>query len=429
MENTTEKPSPISADQNDKPKPTGSFEVNPELIKKIKEALATPLIEKDEFWAIQEISSASKSDSKLLGLFKKKSLSPEEIKDLRKSAIQAPGNTRARIQKLKKQYPSNGVLFMLSAICTHGMLLNSSNQKEVLRGLKIATKEAAIALSSNGISVYNCDNFFKIYFTFVDRFKRFQIKTYDTIKIDPRLDNQKNKLMSAMQIVDQLSSEKSKVLNVINHMKKKLKSSQYIVVFDFLRIKEAIRHIENGEIKQRVLIGTAAEVVAYVYALAIAFARTPILWGLTEELLKLFPETNRSLLLRRISVNSIRNFLKFKLATIEMDRDNMALIGKKILKESMHGVQKLEGQSLYQSYETDPFFNIAFIAEMTVGLYKEDDHRKIIDTAISAIDSLIKRDMSKNHVFTEPAQNHSHKLQNLRDGNKDEKKSVTKKDV
>jgi len=98
---------------------------------------------------------------------------------------------------------------------------------------------------------------------------------------------------------------------------------------------------------------------------------------------------------------------------------------KMILKGNMLGVQKLEGQSLYQSYETDPFFNIAFIAEMTVGLYQDDDHRKILDTAISAVNSLIKRDMSKNHVFTEPATNHSHKLQGLRDGNKEPKNQAT----
>lgn len=398
------------------------FEINPELIKKFKESLSLPIPTKDDFWVIEGLTNPLKSEKKILGIFKKKSLSPEELKDLRKSAIQSPGNTRTKIQKLKKQYPNNSILYMLSAICTHGMLMNSSNQREVLRGLKLATKEAATSLLSNGISVYNCDNFFKIYFSFIDRLKRYQIKNFDTAKIDPRLENYKNQLMSAMQVVDQLSSEKSKVLNVINHMKKKLKSSQYIVIFDFMRIKEAIRHIETGNPKEKVLTGTAAEVIAYIYALGIAFARTPVLWCLLDELLKLFPDAIRSLLIRKISINSIRNFLKFKISAIEMDRDNMAKIGKLILKDNMLGVQKLEGQSLYQSYETDPFFNIAFIAEMSVGLYKDDDHRKIIDTAISAIDSLIKRDMSKNHVFTEPATNHSHKLQALKAGKKDDKR-------
>ncbi|MBU2645496.1 hypothetical protein KKI24_12385 [bacterium] len=402
--------------QENKTKQVSTFEVSPETIKKIKEALTTPIPGKDEFWLIEPIVTPDKSGKKILGIFKKKSISPEELKDLRKTSIQSPGNTRAKIQKLKKQYPNNAMLYMLSAICTHGMLMNSSNQREVLRGLKLATKEAAISVISNGISVYNCENFFRIYFTFLDRLKRFQLKNLETVKMDPRLESYKNQLMHAIQTVDQLSSEKNRVFNVLNHLKKKLKSSQYIVTFDFTRIREAIRHIENGNAKERVLTGTAAEIIAYIYALTVSFARTPALWSLVDEILKLFPDAARNLLIRKISISSVRNFMKFKLAAIESDRDNMAKLGKLILKENMLGVQKLEGQSLYQSYETDPFFNIAFIAELSVGLYKDDDHRKIIDTAISAIGSLIKRDMSKNHVFTESATNHSHKLVGLRDG-------------
>ncbi len=421
MANTSDQSQPknVAAEGNSsKQQKSSGFEVNPELIKKIKESLAIPIPGRDESWQIEQITNPTKAQKKILGIFKKKSLSPDELKDLRKTALQSPGNTRTKIQKLKKQYPNNSVLYMLSAVCTHGMLMNSSNQREVLRGLKLATKEAAIALISNGISIYNCDNFFKIYFSFIERLKRFQIKNFESITMDPRLESYKSQMMSSMQAVDQLSSEKNKVFNVVNHMKKKLKSSQYIIIFDFIRIKEAIRHVENGNVKERVLTGTASEVIAYIYALTVAFARTPILWSLVDALLQLFPDSARTLLIRKISINTVRNFLKFKIAAIEMDRENMAMLGKLILKENMLGVQKLDGQSLYQSYETDPFFNIAFIAEMSVGLYKDDDHRKIIDTAISAIDSLIKRDMSKNHIFTEPATNHSHKLQALKEGNK-----------
>ena len=285
-----------------------------------------------------------------------------------------------------------------------------------MRGLKIAAKEAAISVISNGISVYNCENFFKIYFTFLDRLKRFQLKNLEVVKMDPRLESYKNPLMHAIQTVDQLSGEKNRVFNVLNHLKKKLKSSQYIVIFDFARIKAAIRHIESGNSREKVLTGTAAEIIAYIYALAVLFSRTPALWSLVDQILNLFPDSARNLLIRRISINSVRNFTKFKLAAIESDRENMSRLGKLILKENMLGVQKLEGQSLYQSYETDPFFNIAFVAELSVGLYKDKDHRKILDTAISAIGSLIKRDMSKNHIFTESATNHSHKLVGLRDG-------------
>jgi hypothetical protein len=392
------------------------LEIDPELIKRIKETLEIPLPEKSPFWRIEGLPDTKKGDRKILGIFKKKTLGIDEINDLRKSALQSPGNTRTKIAKLKKQYPDNPMLYMLSAICTHGMLLNSANHREVLKGLKIATKEGAIALTSNGISVYNCENFFRIYFTYLDRLKRALVRNYEEVVQDPRLDSYRQQLMNAMQIADQLTGEKSKVFNILNFLKKKLKSSQYTINISFHSLREAIRKIELGNPKEKLTMGTAGEMIAYIYALCVGFARIPILWLLVDEVTRIFPDSNKALLVRKISIHSVRNFTRFKLAVIESDREKMAKIGKTIMKDNILGIQKLDGQSLYQSYETDPFFNLAFVAEMTAGLYRDDDHKKIVETALQAVETVIKRDMSKDHIFTESANNHSHKLVALRDG-------------
>lgn len=396
-----------------------SFSIDPELLKRINETLSLPIPGKDDFWKIEKVAGASQ-DKKLLGFFKRKGLSIDEVKELRKAAIQSPGNTRTRINKLKKQYPNNPVLYMLSAICTNGMLLNSSNQKEVFRGLKMSAKEAAMALVSNGVSVYNCENFFRIYFTMVDRFKRQQVRIYEMISPDPRLEKYKKQLIVAMRVCDQLLSDKSRVFNVLNHMKKKLKSSLYAAYFSFSMVSDAAKYIELGKPKEKLQMGTASEVIAYIYALCVAFARIPFLTILVDEILELLPDSNKPILLRKISIRSVRNFSRFRIATIESDRDQMAKIGKQIFKDNMAGVQKLEGQSLYQSYETDPFFNLAYVAEMTFGLYKPDDHAKILETALKAVESVIKRDMSKDHVFTELANSHTHKLNLLKEGKQEE---------
>ncbi|MBU2512562.1 hypothetical protein KJ966_14595 [bacterium] len=396
-------------------KSSSGFVIDPELLKRINESLALPIPGREEFWKIDKVITNT-NDKKFLGLFKRKSLSQDEVNDLRKSAIQSPGNTRTRINKLKKQYPNSPVLYMLSAICTNGMLLNSSNQKEVFRGLKTSTKEAAMALVSNGVNIYNCENFFRIYFTMVDRFKRYQVRVYESVASDPRLDKYKQKLIVAMRVIDQMSSDKSRVFNVLNHMKKKLKSSLYAATFSFNMIRDAAKYMELGKPKEKMGLGTASEVIAYVYALGVAFARIPSLSILVDEILELLPDSQKPLLIRKISIRSVRNFAKFKIATLEGERDTMAALGKQIFKDNLTGVQKLEGQSLYQSYETDPFFNLAFIAELSVGLYKPDDFSKIVDTAITAVESVIKRDMSKNHIFTEAANNHTHKLNLLKEG-------------
>lgn len=401
-----------------------SLNIDQDTINKITETLSIPLQSKDDFWKLEAIINTGKSDKRFLGIFKKKVLSIDEINDLRKSAIQSPGNTRAKLARLKKQYPQDPVLYMLSAICTHGMLLNSSNRREVLNGLKIATKEAATALLSNGISVYNIDNFYRIYFTLLDRLKRNQVRTFGIVNQDPRLESYKSTLIVSMRVVDQLLTDKNRINNVLNFLKKKLKSKQYTQLFTFGMIRDAVRQVENGTPKEKVSGIPASEIIAYIYAMGVSFARTPVLWPVVEEITKILPDSVKPMLIRKISINSVRNFTRYKIATVESDREQMAKIGKTIVKENMVGVQKLEGQSLYQSYETDPFFNLAFIAELTVGLYKTDDHKRIIDTAIQAVDAVIKRDMSKNHIFTESASNHAHKLALLRDGGSGSDKRV-----
>ena len=67
------------------------------------------------------------------------------------------------------------------------------------------------------------------------------------------------------------------------------------------------------------------------------------------------------------------------------------------------------------------FFNLAFIAELTHGLYESRIQSKMIDTALQAVENVIKRDMSKKHVFTEAANQHTHKLAELREGGKSDK--------
>ncbi len=408
-----------SANDSKQEKTSTSFSVDPELLKQIKEAMALPIPGRNEYWRIEKVVNPT-NEKRILGIFKRKTLSPDEINDLRKSAVQSPGNTRTRINKLKKQFPHNPTLYMLSAICTNGMLLNSSNQKEVFRGLKMSAKEAAMSLVSNGVSVYNCENFFRIYFTMVDRFKRHQVRTYEKVASDHRLEKYKQKLVIAMRVCDQLNSDKSRVFNVLNHMKKKLKSSLYAAYFSFNMIRDAAKYIEMGKPKEKMSMGTASEVIAFVYALAVAFARIPFLTTLVDEILEFLPDANKPLLLRKISIRSVRNFSSYRIASIEGDREAMAKLGKQIFKENLTGVQKLEGQSLYQGYETDPFFNIAYVAEMTVGIYKSGDHAKIIDTALHAVESVIKRDMSKNHIFTDAANNHTHKLSLLKEGKAEE---------
>jgi hypothetical protein len=382
---------------------------------KFKDAMAIPVPGKDDFWYIEDITEAAKSKGVFSKLLKKKELSVDIINDLKKEAVQAPGNTRTKIKRLKKIHPYNSELYMLSAICTNGMLMNSSNRDEVLRGLKYAVKEAAIGLLGNGISLYNCESFYKIYFVMLDRLKRHQSKTLGMLSDDPKYASSRLQLNSVMKATEFLYNEKSKVINVINHLKKKLKSSNYIALFNPMDIKEAAHQIEKGNPKEQGKFGTAAELISYVYALSLTFGRTPLLNRLVDKILRLLPDKESSLLARKISINSIRRFGAFRMASADADRDEMQKIAHAIIKENALGLSRFSGQAIYHSYEADLFFNTAYVAELSHSLFQGKEYTEIADLAIKAMETLTEKDMSKGNLFSDNANSHLRRLTQFKD--------------
>ncbi|MBU2644075.1 hypothetical protein KKI24_05160 [bacterium] len=395
-------------------RPDGSVPIDLELKNNVKEAMAIPSSHKNPFWELEAVDQDAQKKRKFLGIFKRRALKEDEVKELRTAVAQAPGNTRVKLTKLRKKYPDNGLLLMLSATATYGMVLNSSNKDTSLTGYKMAVKEAATALLSNQISLANIEMFFKIYFSYLDRYKRFQISIYEEMLQEPSLEGFKREFLNAIQIGEQLLSDRESIQKTINILKKRMKSSQHTSIIDFQLILEVTHHIVNGDLTKKNRLGTASETIAYTHAIANAFARIPILFPVVDKILAQLPESHKSFLLRKIAINSTRNFVKFKLAAAEGEKEVMSRIGKTILRENAFAVTKLEGQSLCQPYETDAYFNLAFMAELSHGLYNDTDHQEIVNLAIDAMDTVISHDMSKKHIFTETANRLSHKLGTLK---------------
>lgn len=407
---------PLSKAKKTEPQETESTPVSTDTgtSQYIKETISIPVEGKDSYWRIQDLSLSESSEGLFSKFIKRKDLDPEEISNLKKDALQSPGNTRAKVQKLKKQFPTHSELYMLSAICTHGMLLNSSNRDEVFRGMKYAAKEAATALMSNGISLYNCEAFYKIYFMMLERLKRAQAKSLGLISEDPRLANLRFPLTSAMKAVDFMISEKSKISNVLNHLKKKLKSSNYIALFNPMDIKDAAHKIEKGTPKEPCKIGTASEMISYVYAFGVTFAHTPLLSSLVDKIIRLLPDKDISLYVRKISINSIRRLTAYKLASAEGEKDEMIRIAQNIFKENLLGLSKFGNQAVYHSFEADLFFNLAYIAELTPGLFSDTEYLDVNEKAMKAMETLAEKDMSKNHSYMENANTHIRRLEQIR---------------
>ena len=378
--------------------------------KKVQEVSDLPIPGMGPSWHLEGMVKEKKSGSGFFGIFGKRDIDPNEIAELRKAAQVQPGQTQGKLAKLKKQFPGNPELLMLSAVCTHGNMMNSASGKQ-LEGFKSAARDAARCLLSNGI--YNAENFIKIYYMMLDRYKREQIKVFEEVRTDPRLDSLKHKMTLEMRLIDYLASDRKKNLNILAHLKKKLKSSSYSQYFDFFALAKACQLVSDGQGKETLEFCSAAEFIAYVYALAVAFAKIPILNPLTDRILEIIPPKNLNLALRRVSIASVRHFGQFRIATILGEREKMKKAGQIIYQENLNMVKKMETMALYQVYETDPFFNVGFVAELTAGLYEAKDQARMVQNAIAAMETVIKKDMSKNHIFTDSARNHTHKLSAL----------------
>lgn len=387
-----------------------SKNVNPELTKKVQEVLITPLPELNDFWKIQLLHESEDEEGGILQFFKRKKLSAKELSTIRNDIQLSPGNTKVYIQKLLKKHEHDPVLIMLHAICSHEMIINASEMENKLEGIKHACQEAATGLYNNQISIYNCEQFFKIYFSFLNRLKREQIKAYSLIRHTLHMESHRKKLLLAIRYSEQLCEDEHRVTHIVNFLKKKLKTSKYTTNFDFRNITKAGQLIEQEKGKDEMEHGTANEEIAYIFSLSIAFARVPILEPLVDLILRFVPEGNLQLILRKLSIVSIKNLTRLKLAMTRSDPEAMRRLATEIFEENLAATKLLEGQALHQTYECDPFFNIAIIAELSNGLFNSDYYNAIVENAMQGMENVIRKDMSRKHIFTETAKMHTHKL-------------------
>ncbi|OGG93242.1 MAG: hypothetical protein A2508_01205 [Candidatus Lambdaproteobacteria bacterium RIFOXYD12_FULL_49_8] len=391
------------------PPVSGSLQIDPVLIERTKEALQLPLPDIDSSWKITA-SARSQEKGRFFGLLKKKELSFDQIADLRKGAMMSPGNTLIEVKNLRKKFPNDSTLMMLSATCTNGMIMNSSSKKGVIEGMKNASKEAGTALMSNGISLFNADNFFAIYFNYLSRLKREQASVYKALLSEPRLESDKRKLAKFIQVTDYLLSEKTKIHAVTGHLKKKIKSSKFSTTWDHMSIRQAFKHVESGANKEDCGLATAIEMVSFTHALMVSFARVPILAPLVDQMLDMIPESSTPLYLRKRSVLMTRRVGFIKIAQNVGDRNTMAKHAVSLFKEAQTTIAKIEGQPVKQSYESEPYFNLALGAQMCMGLLHPEEQINYLKDALKGMETLVKLDMSKDHKYTESAQAHTHKI-------------------
>ena len=376
-------------------------------------AQGLPLPKQNSYWHMEPSASLQKGKKSVLGLFKKKELTEEELSTLRQESENAPGRARVKVQMLSKKYAASSALLMLSAICSYRMIKNSSNRRGVLDGLKSSARESAYALLNDGLSLYNIETFFTIYFEYLAKLKRFQVATYKTLSESVGMKGSKDKLSISIKVCGRLLDEKDRAFSVLSRVKGKFKSSSYVLPWLFGDIQMAAKKIEQGEYKAVCGPAEARETLVYTMALADIFARIPPLSPLVDAILKLIPESNNALFLRKTSVLTTHTFTQLELAVQEGDMDAMRSLGKQIFQTASESVHRINNQPIKQSYEADPYFHLSRVAVLTFGAFEPHEQKTIILASIKAMKKVVKLDMSKNHAYTDSASTMVTKLSDL----------------
>jgi hypothetical protein len=387
-------------------------QTNARLQEDIDIALKLPLPEAEEFWRLEE-GLPREIQKGIFSVFKKKEPSYEELNDLRNETEQTPGIAMVKIQALRKKHSDNPSLIMLNAICTTQMVMSSSNRKEVLESMKTATKNAAYVLINDGISLFNCQAFFEIYFNYLAKIKRFQATTYKRVREDFSNKTSRKNLIKAFKICENLLKEKDRVVKLLAQIKRHFKSSGFTSFWRFFDIQSAGKKVEARDFKA--ICGPAEAKDLFMYALALTdlFTRVPILNPLVGSIVKLIPGSDISFILRKKSLLVSQAFSQINIAILEENIEQKRSLGRFIyssVKDDLHRLSKLP---IKQDFEAQPYFFLSRVILLTFGSYNADEQEEMLLVSITAMKQAAKLDMSKNHQYKTASHKVMKKLSSL----------------
>jgi len=369
----------------------------------------------DDYWPKTTFSSrTSEKHGGVMGMFRKDRLSSDKVMDFHSAIIKNPKRSRENVEKQIQIYPNDPNLKMLVAISHHISTLDKTLKSDHRLAIqKIALYNAINALSNDGISFYNCENFVSIYFTFLDYLKNVQVNTYGIVSQTPNSESAKHKLTRAMSYCDTMNGEHDSVQRVIMRLKRGLTTSTYYSSIDFTTIKMAAQAVHQGKGDKEFEVGTARGIINYVYAISIIFAHIPLLSHLVDRVLNLIPHTIPELALRKHSIKGVRTFLNIKLAGIGGDRNEIIKMSNKFFADCTTCVHQFGNKPIQQAYQSDPYFNMAQLIQLVVDLYSSEERQTMLKTSIEAMRTVMDNDSTSNDKFGQLAREQIRKLDYL----------------
>ncbi len=375
--------------------PLRSIEVEQKLI----EVSIIPIPRLDTFWKVTSIFM-DKSKKKRMGV--RGEISENKLATLRDEASKTPGSVRMEVQKLLKSYPRKRELYMLSGVCTNKMLQHTKgNLGQVVEGLKLAVHDAATALVSDGITLYNLRNFFDIYFTFLEKLQRVQKRAYDDVKNDMSYGNLRMNLIYAMAITDLLLEKKKSSNDLLAYLGDKFKKSSMAGThFDFISIKKAMDYINGGMPNKKIGELQADTLIDYVTGILNNLTKIPILEPLVINLLGQIGGSKLTIRLKKSAIVSSKLFFDFKIAMAMREIEPMKKLGKRIYSINLNTIKLVKRRTIKHYSEFDPFMNLGLITEFSVNLYPKKDQAKMLSSTMKVLERVALLDTTEDRKYS-----------------------------
>ena len=374
---------------------------DPELEMKLLAATIVPVPKLDPFWKVTSVFLDKRKRNARKSMFGNE-FNQTRVDKLKDLAKKTPGSVRLEVQKMLKSHPRERDLYMLSAVCTNRMLKNTrADIKDVVDGMVLGVIDGAIGVVSDGLSINNLQNFFEVYFAFLEKLKRYQERTYDLVRNDTGYGPLRMNLAYALQITDLLYEKQEACLGMLAVMAKNFnKSSLAHVRFDFLSLNKAVNYINAGmPTKKLGDLGTAEEFVNNVLGMLQTLVKVPLLDPLVDQISKHLSTSKPGMRIKIVGIHSARLFFEFKLAIILRDMENMKILARRLFKLNLAMIRAVKNRTIAAKSEFEPYLNLGTVVEFSINLFPKQEQEIMVKTAIKILERTPLLDTTDDRRF------------------------------
>ncbi|MCP4754715.1 MAG: hypothetical protein GY866_27865 [Proteobacteria bacterium] len=313
-------------------------------------------------------------------------------------------HSRQKVRMDLKKFPDVPDLHVINAVYTYQDIPRQTGKEQVsqlaqnklnenqLVQLKKAIHEIVLAFHHGGLSVFNANWFMKIYIEYLNVYKG--RLTYEYKNVANRGGSESSQLASKIRTkqteIIELMSIKEKIGGMAR-LGRRLNGTTYLSdAFTQFEIKRAAQAMKNGELTKTIGEGrTAAKTLIVLMTMLFMLAKVPILKNLVEEILAIFPDDDRGIILRKRMVATIMKCAEFELALVGGDKSKTRQAANVLYTYCLKTIEEhIQGTMIKEQYEIDPFLKAVWLVKSADGLFSKSNYKVMVDKAYNLLEKV-----------------------------------------